>query len=116
MLILDDDHDVGKVIQVMAESLGVEAEFITDSNDFFDQLDKLTPDIVIIDLSMPKFDGIEIIRLLAARNCRAKIIISSGVGSANLDAARRLATRQGLDVAGVLPKPISRDAFRLLVG
>ena len=116
ILILDDDAAVGQTIQWIAESLGFEAEFVTHSGEFFRIIDERCPEIITIDLVMPEMDGVEILRLLAERKCRAKIIVSSGMGPRVLDAAERSASQHGLDIVGILPKPVSRDALRLLVG
>ena len=115
-LILDDDADVGQTIQWVAESLGFRAEFVTQSEEFFQKLDELCPDIITIDLAMPGLDGVEIMQLLADRKCRANIIISSGMGTRVLDAAQRSASEHGLDIVGVISKPISKEALRALVG
>lgn len=116
ILILDDDAAVGQTIQWIAESLGFEAEFVTRPAAFFRRLDRMSPDIITIDLVMPELDGIEIMRLLAERKCDAKIVISSGMGTRVLDAALRSASEHGLSIAGVISKPISKEALRALIG
>jgi EAL domain-containing protein (putative c-di-GMP-specific phosphodiesterase class I)/FixJ family two-component response regulator len=116
ILILDDDAAVGQTIRWMAESLGFEAEFVTRPKEFFRRLDQMRPDIITIDLVMPELDGVEIMRILAERKSRARIVISSGMGTRVLEAAQRSATEHGLSIAGVISKPISREALRLLVG
>jgi EAL domain-containing protein (putative c-di-GMP-specific phosphodiesterase class I) len=116
ILILDDDAAVGQTIQWIAESLGFEAEFVTRPEEFFQRLDRMFPDIITIDLAMPELDGVEIMRLLAERKSRAKIVISSGMGTRVLDAAQRSASEHGLSIAGVISKPISKEALRVLVG
>jgi DNA-binding NarL/FixJ family response regulator len=50
----------------------------------------LNPDILILDISLPDIDGVEIAKRLAAAQCRAKIIFlsreeSPGIVSATLD-------------------------------
>jgi EAL domain-containing protein (putative c-di-GMP-specific phosphodiesterase class I)/FixJ family two-component response regulator len=116
ILILDDDAAVGQTIQWIAESLSFEAEFVTRPEEFFLRLEQKIPDIITIDLVMPELDGVEIMRLLAERKTRAKIIISSGMGSRVLEAAQRSALEHGLSILGVISKPISREALHLLVG
>jgi EAL domain-containing protein (putative c-di-GMP-specific phosphodiesterase class I)/FixJ family two-component response regulator len=116
ILILDDDASVGQTIQWIAESLGFEAAFVTDAEEFFLKLAQMIPDIITVDLVMPGLDGVEIMRLLAERKCRAKIVISSGMGTRVLDAAQRSAQEHGLSIAGVISKPISREALRALIG
>lgn len=116
ILILDDDPAVAQTIQWMAESLGYQAEFTTRASDFFARLDGCAPDVITLDLVMPGLDGVEVMRLLAQLKSTARIIISSGMGTRVLDAAQRSAAEHGLRIAGVLPKPISRDALRDLLG
>jgi len=116
MLILDDDEAVGQTIQWIAESLGFEAEFATLPMDFFRRLGQMCPHVITVDLVMPQLDGVEVMRLLAERDCRAKIVISSGMDTRVLDAAKRSASQHGLDIVGVLPKPISKESLRQLVG
>ncbi|MGA2536986.1 MAG: TonB-dependent receptor [Terracidiphilus sp.] len=116
ILILDDHTDVAQTIQWMAESLGLEAQFVTNPEEFFEKLSTSRPDFITLDLVMPGLDGVEIMRLLAERKCRAKIIISSGMGSRVLEAAQRSAAQHGLDIVGVLSKPISKGALHFLVG
>ncbi len=116
ILILDDDAAVGQTIQWTAESLGFEAAFVTHPEAFFDRLVEMSPDVVTIDLVMPGLDGVEIMRLLAERKFRANIVISSGMGTRVLDAAQRSALEHGLRIAGVLSKPICKQALRSLIG
>jgi EAL domain-containing protein (putative c-di-GMP-specific phosphodiesterase class I)/FixJ family two-component response regulator len=116
ILILDDDAAIGQTIQWIAESLGFEAEFVTRPEEFFTKLVEMNPEIITIDLVMPTLDGVEIMRLLAERKSKAKIVISSGMGTRVLDAAQRSATEHGLSIAGVISKPISKEALRALIG
>ncbi len=107
VLILDDDAAVGETIGFAAEAIGMDVKSVTKPADFFRAADEWKPTHIILDLVMPEMDGVEIMRHLAARRCRARIIILSGVGSRVLDAARRTAAEKGLDIAGVLSKPVS---------
>jgi len=116
ILILDDDAEVGQTFQWIAESLGFEAQFVTESEEFFRVLVEKCPEFITIDLVMPELDGVEIMRVLAERRCVSRIIISSGVGTRVLAAAERSALEHGLDIVGVISKPVSREALRRLVG
>jgi EAL domain-containing protein (putative c-di-GMP-specific phosphodiesterase class I)/ActR/RegA family two-component response regulator len=111
LLILDDDANVGQTVGLMAESLGVDYRATTEPARFFELLDEWQPSHIVLDLVMPGMDGVEVMRQLAQRHCQATIIISSGVGSRVLDAARRAAAEHQLPVAGVLPKPFSTGSL-----
>jgi len=115
LLILDDDSAVGLTIQRIAESLGIDARFVSRSEDFFQQLGEWIPDFISIDLAMPDMDGVEILQVLADRECKSKIIITSGMGNRVLDAAQRSATQHGLDFAGILTKPLTSKDLHDLV-
>lgn len=115
LLILDDDPMTGETIQRIAEFAGLEAHFTPDPNRFFDLLDNWLPTHIALDLLMPAMDGMQVIAQLAQQSCRAKIIITSGVGSRVLDAAGRSAAEHGLDIAGVLAKPFSPPQLRALL-
>jgi EAL domain-containing protein (putative c-di-GMP-specific phosphodiesterase class I) len=115
LLILDDDPQVGRMIQMIAESAGFEARALIASEQFFPALDVWQPTHIAIDLVMPDMDGVQVLVQLAALHCRARIIITSGVGTRVLDAARRSGDEHGLDIAGVLSKPFSPKALRELL-
>ncbi len=115
LLILDDDPMTGKTIQQIAEFAGLEVCFTPDPNRFFALLHDWHPTHIALDLVMPTMDGMQVMARLAKLSCRAKIIITSGVGSRVLDAAGRSATEHGLDIAGVLAKPFSPPQLRAML-
>jgi len=63
-------------------------------------------DFVVLDLSLGEQDGLEALPLIAARNRDAVIIFASGFDIRVLAASQRLASSLGLQVGGVLRKPI----------
>lgn len=115
LLILDDDPLVGCTMQFIAEDLGLETRFVSTATAFFAELEACRPTHIALDLIMPDMDGMEVIKGLAERGCRARIIITSGVGARVLDAAGRSAAEHGLDFAGVLSKPFAAGDLRELL-
>jgi EAL domain-containing protein (putative c-di-GMP-specific phosphodiesterase class I)/DNA-binding NarL/FixJ family response regulator len=115
LLILDDDPYIGKMMQLIAEPVGLEARFVTRTAEFFEAVDDWHPTHIAIDLVMPEMDGVEVLVKLADRKCGAKIIITSGVGTRVLDAAARSANEHGLRIVGALSKPFSPRSFRTLL-
>lgn len=115
LLILDDDPAVARVLVFAAESLGFEASLAEQPQAFFEQLAAWQPTHVAIDLMMPEMSGADVLRALAARASRVRIIISSGAASQDLDDALRDARTLGLDTAGVLKKPFSLLALKVLL-
>lgn len=115
LLILDDDAAVCSTLKAMAEAVGAQARICTHPAAFFEALSEWTPTHIALDLSMPDMDGVQVIAELASRRCSARLIISSGLDSRLLEAASRSAGENGLDMAGVLPKPFTLSLLRSLL-
>ena len=103
------------VIAAVAEEAGFETRFVTSADAFRACEREWRPTHVAVDLVMPNVDGVEILHELAQRDCNAKIIVMSGAGLRVLDAARRSAIEQGLDVLGLLPKPFTLSELGALL-
>lgn len=114
-LILDDDAMVGQMLLVAAKTGGHEAQWCAQPQPFFDAVRDWQPTHLAVDLTMPEMSGLEVLRRLAAEGCRAQVIISSGVGTGELDAALNEARSLGLPMLGVLPKPFSLAALRTML-
>jgi two-component system, NarL family, response regulator NreC len=79
-ILIVDDHDVVRsglnVLLRSAPDFAVVGE-AADGEEALKQAAKLKPDIVIMDISMPKLDGIEATRLIKERQPEVKVIILS---------------------------------------
>lgn len=115
VLVLDDDPIVGKVLVAHVRSLGYDVQFTTDPLEFLDLQRTWEPSRVVLDLVMSAMDGLEVLSRLADMTCEATIIISSGMGSRVMDAAKRVADAAGLRIAGLLPKPYTRSQLAELL-
>jgi signal transduction histidine kinase/FixJ family two-component response regulator len=115
LLILDDDPLVGETVRMMAASIGAESAYCRTTNEFFTQVSEWGPSHILLDLVMPRIDGVEVIQRLAEMGCQATLIIVSGVDRRVLDAAQRSAKQHELPIAGALSKPFSRSALSTLL-
>lgn len=115
MLVFDDDPAVAQVIALMASRLGFDSVVETKAEGFFSRLALHEPDFILLDLMMPTMDGIEVMRRLAGYACKSAIIITSGVEGRVLDAARRIALGHGLNLAGIISKPLRSAALHTLL-
>ncbi len=115
LLILEDDSSVGNMLRMIAANSGFEAHVVANTERFFEEVDSWQPTHIALDLVMPDMDGVDVLAALGRRHCSANIIITSGMGSRLLDAAKRSASKHGLHVVGVLAKPFAAAALRTLL-
>lgn len=112
LLILDDDPLIGKLIQLIGESIGMEVHYLPNPDMFMFEVNTWQPSHIMLDLVMPAIDGLEIMSKLAEQGCRASIIITSGVGTRVLDAAERSGRERGLSILGAMAKPFQPKQLR----
>ena len=104
VLVIDDEPAIGEAIAVVARDLGMSCNVLTSALQMRDELDQDVTAIVI-DLMMPGMDGIELVRLLAERHCRATIVLMSGHDRGVLRSVQEMARALGLRTAEPLQKP-----------
>ena len=87
--------------------------------EFLTRLENDQPDIVVLDLVMPKFDGIEVLKRMNEDQIKSKIVLISGAEEELLERARKLAEAWGLDMLAAFTKPLDPNqieaAFREVV-
>ena len=111
LLVIDDQPDVCEFIATIAERLGFASEQATSHDSFMVLYQNIAPQVIVMDLTMPDGDGVELLRFLHGVKSKSTIVLISGFDHKVLEATRRLAEELGLNVAGVLQKPISSKAL-----
>jgi DNA-binding response OmpR family regulator len=107
LLIVDDDPRICDFTRQVAESAGFEVATASTHEDFLHAYEALNPTVILLDLVMPKVDGIGVLQILADRQCRAKVLIMSGYHPELLKSGSRLGHGFDLDMRGTLHKPFS---------
>lgn len=115
LMVMDDDADVGTFFGQVGEDLGFTVRVIADPEQFTAAVLEFSPTVLLLDLQMPGRDGIELLRELAALECRPKVLIASGLDSRVLTSAAELGTSMGIDIAGSFCKPIAFDELEVLL-
>ena len=66
VLIVDDDPDMVETVGMMLESKGYEVGKAYDGIEGDESIKKRAPDLVVLDVMMPKMDGFEVLKRLQA--------------------------------------------------
>lgn len=112
ILVIDDHHDSGELVRRVGEKAGFAVTVTTRADQFRDLCVSVAPQVICLDIVMPQEDGIELIRWLAQSGSKAAIYIITGHSPAYARAAVEIGRSQGLNIAGVLQKPVSLVSLR----
>src|ERR671932_488029 len=67
VLVVEDDLDIAGVLRRSLDKEGYEVRVADDGEDALDQAAVFEPDAVVLDLGLPKLDGVEVCRQLRAK-------------------------------------------------
>ena len=116
LLVVDDHADILDFVGQVAEGVGYTVAKAQSQDEFHALLPGFKPTVVMLDLQMPGGDGVELIRALARQNSAAKIVVASGMDQRVLNAAEQLGKSHGLQMVGVMQKPIMLGDLECLLG
>jgi DNA-binding response OmpR family regulator len=101
VLVFDDEPTIAEVVSRYLARAGYATNIASDGARALDAAEALQPDLVVLDLKLPRMDGIEVMRRLRAGNpARPAVIMLSG-RDGELD--RVLSLRSGADDYVVKP-------------
>lgn len=86
VLIIDDDAGIRRLLTILFEREGWSVTASADGDDGVSQIAKTNPDVVVLDLMMPKRDGLDLIRQLSAEDPArlGAIVVLTAVSEAQL--------------------------------
>ena len=106
ILVCDDQEGVRESLQLI---LGSEYSlaFAADGEEAFHYMEAHDPDLAILDVKMPKVNGLEVVRMIKERKPGVRVLMITGYESSDV-----AAQASKLGVAGYLTKPF--DGQRIL--
>lgn len=115
ILIVDDDPDIREAISAVLESQSYEVVQASDGEEGLNKLKEARPDVMILDLLMPRMDGFAVCKALQdprwSKYATAPILILTSIRE---EASRRryeLETGLALNVDDYVEKPIAPAAL-----
>jgi len=121
ILIVDDEADVREYLKVALEDAGFEVETACDGLEALDKIRRSQPDLISLDLVMPKHSGVKCYRELQKDKTLSKIPVLTVTGHARDDLGKADFEEMTMSGPGVyLEKPVNTkkyvSAVRKLLG
>ena len=111
VLLVDDEEDFLKMLAERLESRGLNITTAASGESALASVEGHEYDLIVLDLAMPGFDGIETLKRIKARQPDAEIIMLSGQGS-----IRTSIEAMKLGACDFLQKPVDINELMSKIG
>jgi DNA-binding response OmpR family regulator len=81
VLVAEDDSFLAETLCLALEEHGVEVELACDGEEAMAALDQKEPDLLLLDLIMPKKDGIAVLQHIRDQNYHVPVVILSNLST-----------------------------------
>ncbi len=115
LLIIDDEPPIAAALGRIGKDCGFAVTTTTTAEDFKQSYPIVQPTVIILDLAVPRVDGIELLRWLGNAGCTATVLIVTGFGGKIPESARLLGEARGLKMGGIIAKPFRVAELRAVL-
>lgn len=119
ILLVDDEKDFVDTLSQRMQMRDLSADIALNGEEALEQLDKQSPDVMVLDLRMPGVDGMEVLRQVKKKHPHVQVIMLTGQGTGKDELeARRLGAFDYLEKPVDIDKLVSRirSGVLLVVG
>jgi two-component system alkaline phosphatase synthesis response regulator PhoP len=120
IMVVDDDPDMRETLEMILGSAGCQVVMACNGEECLAKLKEERPDLLILDLLMPKMDGFEVCKALKdprrAKYAHMPIIILSSIREGVSQRRYELETGVQLDVDDYVEKPVESSVLLERVG
>ncbi len=110
ILIIEDDKEMRSLLEDILDEEGFGTESVSNGSEGLQELAKEPFDLVITDIRMPGFTGLDILPIIKKLQPQASVIVITAFGN---EEVYRRSFEKG--AAGSLEKPIHMDRLRTMV-
>ena len=109
VLVIDDDDGVRELLTFLVKKEGYRVECAVDGEEGYNKAERLKPDLILLDLMMPRYGGFEVLRQLQSGGlARIPIVIVTGRYT---DRSTSEMIRQESNVVDFLEKPLKPNVL-----
>ena len=81
ILLIEDEHHIAEGIKINLQLAGHDVEVASDGQEGHDKWISFCPDLIILDIMMPKIDGLTLLQMIRAKDLNTPILILSAKDS-----------------------------------
>ena len=116
LMVIDDDPDLRDMLEDMFRQRGFDVVTAPDGEEGLRLSHERTPDLIILDLRMPKLNGLEVLATLKRAHPDLPVIVMSAGGEQALDEASvAMFSRMRLGAGRLFDKPVNMKALAAAV-
>jgi DNA-binding response OmpR family regulator len=110
ILVVDDDDDIRGLLLHALSYHGYEVRIAADGQEALESIGRRLPDLILLDLKMPRMDGYEVIRRLKANDATRPVPIIV-ITASPVDKERDKVRVLGMGATQYITKPLSIEAL-----
>ncbi len=100
ILVIDDETDLAEMVSFQLKAKGYAVTMASNGVEGLKVLEKVNPDLIVLDINMPKMGGLEFYNKISTSHGKAKYPVLVLTARANLEE-----TFKDIEVDGFMPKP-----------
>jgi len=112
ILVVDDHKVIAEAIAVLLRRLGHEVDIAYDGQEALAAAETLRPDLILLDLELPRLNGYEVARRIRREPWGRQIVLAAQTGYGQVEYRTR-SKEAGFDHH--LIKPVSQETLRELI-
>ena len=80
LLVVEDDQDLAEMLGIVLNGAGIEVDLVSRGDEALEVFRNNQPDVVLLDVMLPGFDGVEVCKAIRQESPRVPIIFLSARG------------------------------------
>lgn len=110
LLIVDDEIDIREFAKNFFKKRNIDVFTAGGGNEAFEIINKEVPDLVLLDVRMEEYTGVELLRKIRGQGNNVKVIMVSGV-----EDEETINEAKGLGALGYIHKPLVLEELEKIV-
>lgn len=125
LLIIDDNPGITDIIETIANETGFEVCSVNDPREIRNTYRSFNPELIFLDLDLgldgdmdlseKGYDGLTVFKFFEEQNCKARIVLVSGMDKEKRQVTKNLGREMKLNVIGSIPKPFAIEKIEKLL-